>query len=306
MLFSIALSEDISGRSLKTRLPYGKITGKSSSYVIENPIIPVIYPVLEKQNPGLNRWSLSAMASPNFYSSSNSGQSQSASTLANSERSLVSYSGGMAVSYKFNKRVSIQSGLFYSSVGKEVDGIGAFSGFIKYYDAKGSSEFSVQTSNGLIVATNNNIYLRDNVASRVQSKYSANFFDPSKANLTYLNNSIDQNFNYLEIPVMFKYKAIDRRIDVSVVGGLSYNLLVGNSAYAIVDGIKYSVGKTEGLNPANFSSSFGLGFGYDLSRKISIDLEPTFRYYLTPFSDMPGSTGHPFGFGVFTGLSYKF
>jgi hypothetical protein len=305
-LFIVPLKEDISGSSIKPVFLYNEISVKASSRGIEKTIIPDVSTITEKQNAGLNRWSLSAMASPNYYSSFNSGQSQASTDLANAEKSVVSYSGGMAVSYKFNKRVSIQSGLIYSSVGKEITGIGAFSGFNKYFTAKGGSEFSVKTSNGSIVATNSDIYLRDNVASRVQTRYSADVFDPAKANLTYLNNSINQNFNYLEIPLLFKYKAIDRKIDVIVVGGLSYNMLVGNTAYANVDGMKYSIGKTEGLNSVNFSSSVGLGFEYNLSQKISFDLEPTFRYYLTPFSDITGSSSHPYGFGIFTGLSYKF
>jgi hypothetical protein len=305
-LLSVLLNENKAGRSIKPVFSYSEISMKAKYSGIEQNIMPDLSKVTEKQNAGINRWSLSAMASPNYYSSFNSGKSQASSDLSNAEKSLVSYSGGMEVSYKLNKRVSIQSGLFYSSIGKEVTGIGAFSGFNKYYNAKGGSEFSVQTSNGTIVATNSDIYLRDNVASRVTTRYSAEVFDPSKANLAYIDNSINQSFNYLEIPVMFKYKAIDRKIDVTLVGGLSYNMLVGNSAYANVDGVKYSIGKTEGLSPVNFSSSVGLGFEYDLSRKISFNLEPTFRYYLTPLNDMAGSSGHPFGFGVFTGLSYKF
>lgn len=300
------LSEDISGTLFRPVFSIDDFSSKTGSIGIEKTIMPDVSGVTEKSKTGIDRWSLSAMASPNYYSSFNSGQSKASSDLANAEKNVVSYSGGMEFSYKITKRISIQSGLLYSSVEKEVTGIGAYSGFNKYFTAKSGSEFSVQTSNGSIVVTNNDIFLRDNVASRVQTRYSADVFNPAKSNLTYLNNSVNQNFNYLEIPLLFKYKAIDRKVDVIVVGGLSYNMLVGNTAYANVDGIKYSVGKTEGLNPVNFSSSVGLGFEYSLSRKISFDLEPTFRYYLIPFSDIAGSASHPYGFGIFTGLSYKF
>ena len=306
-LNNVPLTQDIAGNLFKPVVfANNEFSIKTSTSGIGKTLVPGVSQGTEKPNSKINRWSLGAVASPDFYSSFNSGQSKASSDLANTEKSVVSYSGGMAFSYKLNKRVSIQSGLIYSSVGKEVTGLGLYSGFNQYFSAKGGSEFSVQTSNGVIVATNSNIYLRDNVASRVQTRFSSAVFDPAKANLTYLDNSINQNFNYLEIPLLFRYKAIDRKIDVTVGAGLSYNMLVGNSAYANVDGVKYPIGKTEGLNPVNFSSSVGLGFEYNLSQKISVDLEPTFRYYLTPFSDIAGSTGHPYGFGIFTGLSYKF
>jgi hypothetical protein len=254
----------------------------------------------------VNRWSISAMASPNYYSRVNFGTNQNANDLAGNEKPEVSYSGGMAFAYKVNKRMSIQSGIYYSSIGQKISGVSAYSGFGKYNEAKGSSQFSVQTSSGTIVATNNNIYLRDNLSARVIAGYLAESIDPTKASLTYLNNSISQNFSYLEVPVIFKYKAIDRKIDVNLVGGLSYNILVGNSAYASDGGSKYSIGKTEGLSPVNFSSSLGVGFEYTLSKKFSLDLEPTFRYYLTPLGGLVGSSIHPYSFGVFTGVLYKF
>jgi hypothetical protein len=81
---------------------------------------------------------------------------------------------------------------------------------------------------------------------------------------------------------------------------------VANSAFAYVSGAKYIIGKTEGLSPINFSSSFGLGFEYNLSEQISLNLEPTIRYYLTPLGGLVGSSIHPYSFGIFSGLSYKF
>jgi hypothetical protein len=260
----------------------------------------------EKTANVINRWTISAKASPNYYSNSGLGKNKTSGDLADSEKSLISYSGGMAFSYKVNKRMSIQSGIYYSSVGQKVTGISSYSGFRNFYDAKGTSEFSIQTSSGTIVSTNSNIFLRDNLAARVLTKYTSESFDPSKANLTYLNNSVTQNFNYLEIPLVFKYKAIDRKLDLNFVGGLSYNMLVGNTAFASVNGVKYSIGKTEGLSPVNFSSSFGLGLEYNLSEKISLDIEPTLRYYLSPMGEQSGSSTRPYSFGVFSGLSYKF
>jgi hypothetical protein len=45
---------------------------------------------------------------------------------------------------------------------------------------------------------------------------------------------------------------------------------------------------------------------YSLSKKLTLNLEPTFRYYLNPFNDVTGLRAHPYSFGVFSGVAYKF
>ncbi len=255
---------------------------------------------------GINRWTVSAMASPSYFSGESFGRNDPAKDLVNYEKPAVSYSGGIAFSYNVNKRISIQSGVYYSSLGQKITGISSFAGFHNYYDAKGGSEFSVQTSRGTIVSTNSDIFLKDDNLTRVFTRYTLDYFDPLKDDLTYLNNSVIQNFKYLEIPILIKYKAIDKKLDLNLIGGISYNMLVANSALAYVSGVKYTIGKTEGLSPINFSSSFGLGFEYNLSEQISLNLEPTIRYYLTPLGGLVGSSVHPYSFGIFSGLSYKF
>jgi hypothetical protein len=131
-------------------------------------------------------------------------------------------------------------------------------------------------------------------------------FDPEKANLQYLNNSLKQNYSYLELPVFLRYKVIDKALDVNVIGGLSYNFLVNNSVYTMNEGNRYSIGKTDGLSIMTFSSSFGMGMEYAFTKNISLNLEPTFRYYLNPFKNIDGADIHPYSFGVFSGISFRF
>lgn len=254
-----------------------------------------------------NRWSIEAMASPTYLSSFNSGSDGLSKELTASEKSLVSYTGGVAFSYKISKRFSIQSGLYYSSLGQKVDGISSFSGFQPYGTVtKGDHNFEVLTTNGTVYTSNPDVFLSSKGSDRIVTAYTNDVFDPKKENLLPIANSLDQNFKYLELPVIVKYKLIDRAIGIRLIGGLSYNLLVGNSVYTNVDGNRYSIGKTQGLNPLTLSSSLGMGMEYNLSGKLSLNLEPTFRYYLNPFSSSTGSFIHPYSFGIFSGVSYKF
>jgi hypothetical protein len=254
-----------------------------------------------------NRWSIAAMASPTYFSSFTSGGDAFAKQMTESEQPLVSYSGGLALSYKISKRFTIQSGVYYSSLGQKLDGINSYDGFQSFSNTKGSHNFEVLTSAGTIFTSNPNVFLSGNGAdSRILTAYTNNVFDPRKASLQQVNNSLDQSLSFLELPVVLRYKLVDKTIGINLIGGLSYNLLVHNSVYTTLDGNKYPIGDTRGINPLTLSSSLGMGMEYNFSDKLSLNLEPTFRYYLNPFSVNTGSSIHPYSFGIFSGVSYKF
>ncbi len=260
----------------------------------------------EEPKEKINRWSVSAMASPTVYLRPDMGIGEISDQISSSEQTRLSYTGGVGFAYKISRKISIQSGLYYSKIGNEVGGINSFAGFREYDFTKGDHNFEVLTSNGTIYTDNADVFLRDNSGDRVQTMYTNDVFDPAKANLSYINNTLFQNFSYLEMPVIFRYKLVDKSIDFNLIGGLSYNLLVNNSVHTVIDGSRYNVGKTEGMNPLMVSSSLGMGMEYNLNDKFSLNLEPIFKYYLNPFGEFTGLKSQPFSFGVFSGLSYKF
>jgi hypothetical protein len=260
-----------------------------------------------RKEPG--KWSISALVSPTFQSRLGAGDNEAIANLMASEEAVMSYSGGLALAYKVSKRLSIQSGVYYSSIGKELTGISAYSGFEDLFYTKGSPNFKVLTSNGTVSSENNDIFLTDRMGGNrvtTASAYNNNVFDPEKASLKYIDNSLLQNFSFLELPVILRYKIIDKTLDFNIIGGISSNLLVNNSVYASAGDGKLPVGKTEGLNILTFSSSLGMGMEYNISYNFSLNLEPTFRYYINPFNDISSTGIHPYSFGVFSGISYRF
>jgi hypothetical protein len=265
-------------------------------------------PALPDNTPAkkAERWSIAAMASPTYYSRITSGSDDLSNQLISSEEPLFSYSGGVSFSYKISRRLTIQSGLYYSSLGQKIDGINSFSGFGQYNSSKGDHSFEVLTANGTVFTSNPDVFLSSNASSRIVTDYTTEVFDPKKASLQPVNTSLNQNFSYLEFPVVLKYKIVDKTIGINLIGGLSYNLLVNNTVTTTMNGSLYPVGDTKGLNPLSLSSSFGMGMEYNISGKLSLNLEPTFRYYLNPFSVTTGSYIHPYSFGIFSGVSYKF
>jgi hypothetical protein len=280
-------------------IPFGKETNtdKAGSLADES---------FEMPKTRTDRWSVIAMASPTYYLSPVSGGDEISKQINSSEQSHISYSGGVGFAYKISDKLSVQSGLYYSSIGQQVGGINSFGGFMPFDYTKGDHNFEVMTSNGVVYTNNADIFLFDRTGDRVLTRYTNDVFDPAKANLSYISNSLYQNFGYLEMPLILRYKFIDRTIDFNVMGGLSYNLLINNSVYTTMDGNRYPVGKTAGLNQFMVSSSLGMGMEYNLSEKFSLNLEPTFRYYLNPFGLNTGTRTHPYSFGIFSGLSFKF
>ena len=251
-----------------------------------------------------NRWSILAMAAPTYYSQFTTSNNELAHDIMSSDKGRASYSGGMGFAYKINKRFSVQSGFYYSAMGQELGDVTAFSGFQQVNPSKGVNNFKVLTPNGTVLANNPDVYLSSNaIPERVVTKSN---IDPYKQNLNYLSNSLYQDLSYFELPLLLRYKVIDRTIGVSFVGGLSYNFLINNSVYTMNDGGKYPIGTTDGLSNLSLSSSLGMGMEYKFSKKFSFNIEPTFRYFINSSNSERIAGLHTYSLGVFSGLAYKF
>ncbi len=118
------------------------------------------------------RWSIAALATPTYYGKISSSNDNLSKQIMASEQPVVSYTGGVALAYKVSKRLSIQSGLFYSSIGQELDGINSFSGFQKYDNTKGDHNFEILTTNGTVYTNNADVFLSaTNNSERIITSY---------------------------------------------------------------------------------------------------------------------------------------
>ena len=139
-------------------------------------------------------------------------------------------------------------------------------------ESKGGKLFGVQTSSGEISSTNQDIFLADATGNRISSIYSADSFDPVKADLQLLGSSLRQSFEYIEVPLILSYKLIDRKVDFNISGGLAYNFLINNSTYAVADKGFIEIGSTEDLSPLLLSSAFAMSMEYSISNSISFNV----------------------------------
>lgn len=263
--------------------------------------------LLEKEEAKKNKWQFGAKVSPTYSFRQLIGSNPASdATAAGREQPLLSYSGGLSMQYEVNRRVSVQTGLYYNTMGQQIDGITVYQGFSVFSAAKSGSAIDLGYSAGNISTTNADIFLVDNMGNQVATSYTPDVFDPRKANLSNLGTGLIQSFRFLELPLIVRYKVIDRKLDLHILGGMSTNFLIGNEAYIMNNARKVSVGQTNDLNSFNYSSTLGLGLAYELNSSLSFNFEPTLKYYLNPLNQSEYISLHPYSFGVYSGFFYKF
>lgn len=254
------------------------------------------------------RWSLGSEVAPLYsYRSIKSEQYSSAviDNLNESESGILAYAGGLQVSYDAGKRISIQSGVYYSRYGQQKNQVEQVSG--NTLSNSGNYKYvEVANSTGNITGTANN--RSDN--------YSADFFNlgsgMKSAEVYPLvqgdveNVTFEQLFDYFEVPLIMKVKIIDRKMDFSFSGGLVTNFLVGNTVNMVDDGKSTKITETAGINKVNYQGSVGMGLEYPVSSSFALTLEPRFRYYINPIGSSPTINVRPFSFGFFAGINYRF
>ncbi|KPK83970.1 MAG: hypothetical protein AMS27_11290 [Bacteroides sp. SM23_62_1] len=259
-----------------------------------------------------HRWAVGTQVSPIYsYRSLGMGlqkaEMNSGSTYDQIESGLIAYAGGVNVNYIPAKRISIQSGIYYSKIGLSVD----YAYFLDNTDAEtfgGSSIYkyhAVSNSSGTISVSNGgDVYYLSNYDLYRDQTYAPT--NSSNLNTQIYEGEIIQNFDYLEVPMIVRFKLLDRKLDFNLLGGLSTNFLIGSNAYFLDDGSKEKIGKTTDIKSVNYSSIIGMGLEYAISKRLNLNLEPIFRYYLNSINKSSAVSSHPYSVGLFTGLSFYF
>lgn len=256
-----------------------------------------------------DKWGVGTQVSP-IYSYRNleasGGTVPSTSYYNDVEEGIVSYAGGVNVHYVPLKRLSIQSGLYYSSMGMKV-GNAYYASMDKniFLDESPTVQASINNSTGIIESQEGMDYaIAANTIPQAGWELTTEY---ARANIPDASEGeILQQFQYLELPLILRYRVVDRRLGFHFLGGLSSNFLVGNSAYYQEGGNKEPIGITGNLRPVNYSSVVGLGVDYSISKRFHVNLEPTFRYYLNSINTGSMIKSHPYTIGFYTGLLYTF
>ena len=259
-----------------------------------------------------DKWAVGGQVAP-IYSYRNLGPSQADAMNATSylndiESGIVSYAGGVNLNYSPLKRLSIQSGLNYFRLGMSVNDTYIASAYGQIAGMGLSpTELAMSNSSGDIMpGEHKSNKIMSNQRADYESFYSTNTTDVSGAAPTIQQGDLQQNFEYIEIPMILRYRVVDRRAGLNVLGGLSTNFLVGSNVYFQENGSREHIGTTANLKSVNYSSVLGLGFQYSIKPNLHFNMEPTFRYYLNSINSGSGPGSHPYSIGFFTGISYSF
>ncbi len=117
--------------------------------------------------------------------------------------------------------------------------------------------------------------------------------------------NIAQSINYHEITMELGYDLIEKKINVSLIGGVS--LVIVNNSTITVSSVSNIIGRGRNskISKTNFSANLGASFQYKLSKKIYFNVEPIIKYQLQNASN--NSTSYnPFYLTMQTGFSYQF
>ncbi|MBU8891217.1 MAG: PorT family protein [Bacteroidales bacterium] len=229
----------------------------------------------------------------------------------NVENPVMTYSGGLNMQYKAYGRLTVQLGVYYSTMGQSLDYMSVyansvFSAVADEYKDRYLNSWSLENSTGGISFNSEYVFIDDRAERVVNLAGTKNTPDITNPVFSDLDAEVRQNFQYVEVPFLLRYKLVDKLIDVNLVGGFGANFLIGNNVFLVYGDTRETIGHTEGVNDINYNGTIGLGFEYPLMKRINIRFEPTVKYYLNEIN--PGSPveSHPYSLGIYTGINYSF
>lgn len=239
-----------------------------------------------------NKWSVGPSVAPIYFNASGEGSPVHSNFAANSKSGNLDLSYGLTVAYEVGKKLTVRSGIHRVNFGYDTNDVvfsNSLNGSVNQID---NIDYS-STSRNVVVESRKTSSLND---------ASAEFAAESSA---VLEGKMVQQIGYLEVPVELNYSLIDKKFGVNLIGGISSLFLVDNSVLLESEGLVTEMGEANNVNSLNFSTNVGLGFNYQFSPKVQLNLEPVFKYQLNTFSETAGSF-RPFSVGVYSGFSFKF
>ena len=244
----------------------------------------------------LNRWNITPNVAPVYFNTFGKGSSIDEQFVENSKVGNVNMSYGITGSYALNDKLKIRAGVNKVELGYSTNNVISYTDL----DATPSFSFSSSASHLKHVSVNHNaentLYMSTETLNRNNIPEILN---------TKETGSLDQLFGFIEIPVEVEYALVNKKFGVNVIGGFSTLFTDKNEVYSVIDGNRMLIGEANNLNDVSYSANLGLGINYNVSDKIKLNLEPTFKYQINTFREASGDF-QPYFIGVYTGLSIKF
>jgi hypothetical protein len=243
----------------------------------------------EEEKENINRWQIYPNVAPVYFNSLGKGSSLDSQFNNNPKTGELNTSYGVNVGYAINDKITLKTGFNALALSYDTDNV------ILYQNIGASQSVTASFRNIKINNPEITMISASNVsAQQVNSILGSN----SKA-------AISQRLDYFEIPLEVDYKLIDKKTGVNLTGGFSTFFLRNNEVVSEFDGFNTYIGEANNINDISYSLNFGLGFDFPLSKRMSFNIDPKFKYQINTFKNTSGNF-RPYIIGLYTGLNYKF
>jgi len=237
----------------------------------------------------INKWLIAPNAAPIYFNSLGEGSSIDPQFNNNSKTGEVNMSYGISASYVVNNKIKVRSGINKVNLGYNTNNVVTYQS-VGVSSSKRALENVNISSNA---PENMSVISGENLGAKPQT-------------FATTNTSINQAFAYIEVPLEVQYTLVNTKLGVNLIGGFSSLFLSDNKIYSEVEnGAKTFLGEASNINNVSYSANFGVGFNYQVSKKIDLNLEPMFKYQINTFNNTSGNFT-PYFIGVYTGFAIKF
>ena len=239
------------------------------------------------------KWSMGPSVAPVFYSSVGEGSPIHSNFASNAKSGNLNLSYGLTVTYNISDKLSVRSGVHRVDYGYDTNDVVFTSSLTTSTNDLIDNINYAQTSRNLVVESKNN-----DAAATSDNAFVGGTAQPFEGRMV-------QQLGYIEIPMELNYALLDKKFGINLIGGVSSLFLVDNAVSLESEQLITEMGEANNANDVNFSTNIGVGFNYEISQKIQLNIEPIFKYQLNTFSETAGNF-RPYSVGVYSGLSFRF
>jgi hypothetical protein len=249
--------------------------------------------VLQQSKDNKN-WEVTPNFAPIYYSSLSNGSSIDPSFADNPQKSDLTFSYGIQVSYAISNKVKIRSGVNAVNLRYATGDVEVVSAPV----AVALKSINYGGKQTVVTVADKGTYTQPSGDTP---------FENISPKSTSGNAELTQEIGYLEIPLELQYAVLSNKskLGINLIGGFSTLLLNNNEVYVREGSYKETLGTSNNLSKTSFSTNIGLGINYKFSKKLLFNIEPLFKYQLGTYTD--SSVDYkPFYIGVYTGFRFKF
>jgi hypothetical protein len=115
---------------------------------------------------------------------------------------------------------------------------------------------------------------------------------------------------HISVPLSLKYKIGKNKLTVSPSAGIEANFITSAKVEVGIDLASnreiVTVNKLKGIRSFYWSAVTGVEASYRVNKKMSVNVQPVFRYALSPITKNNVVETFPYSFGIRAGVTIKF